>query len=62
MTNLIFLKILFVSIGIVFIVNYFTQLIRYMYLATTIKTNNKGIKELKYQEYNPTWNKYVMRR
>jgi len=62
MTDISFLRILFVSIGIITICNYFTKLIKYVYIAITIKTNNKGIKELKYQEYNPIWNRYVLRR
>jgi hypothetical protein len=56
------IAVILCGLGFALIINYFAQLPLLYYDAITIHSNNKGIKNLKYQEYNPTWNRFVIRR
>lgn len=47
---------------LLFILLYWIEILLLLLASYRIKTNNKGIKNLKFQEFNRAWNRFVMRK
>jgi hypothetical protein len=49
------------TIGIMIVIAYFFKLLSCYFIASAQSTDNKGTKDLKFQQYNNAWNKFVKR-
>jgi len=51
---------IFIFMGIAIIVEYFSRIIALYVRAKNEHTGSKGIKSLRFQKYNPTWERFVV--
>ncbi len=51
--------VLLLALALASIVNYFTQILGFILDRSWMETDSKGVKNLKFQEWNSTWQKYT---